>query len=215
MKPYHGTIEFEPLVFPELRPSSFTYDAPLGVPYKPGSTLICPERRDITEHPTNGKNRRKDDMRYAENDMNYLNNLTKWDNRFLDLAQLVASWSKDDSTKVGACIVDTSNRVVSLGYNGPPQSVRDGFKDRDQKLRRTIHAEANALAFANRDVNQCTLYVTHPPCAHCAAMIIQRGISRVVFIPPSQGFAERWVDDMAEAKDMFREAGVMVVGYEP
>ena len=154
-------------------------------------------------------------MRYAENDMNYLNNLTKWDNRFLDLAQLVASWSKDDSTQVGSCIVDTSNRVVSLGYNGPPQSVRDGFKDRDQKLRRTIHAEANALAFANRDVGLCTLYVTHPPCAHCAAMIIQRGISKVVFIPPSQGFAERWVDDMAEAKDMFREAGVMVVGYEP
>jgi len=208
MRAYHGTIEFEPLVFPELRPSSFTYDTPLGIPYKEGSHVVWLERRVIPARPNNEKNRRKEDQ-------NYLNKLAKWDNRFLDLAQLIATWSKDDSTKVGACIVDTSNRVVSLGYNGPPQSVRDGFKDRDQKLRRTIHAEANALAFANRDVDQCTLYVTHPPCAHCAAMIIQRGITRVVFIPPSQGFAKRWVDDMAEAKDMFREAGVTVVGYEP
>lgn len=138
---------------------------------------------------------------------------SKWDNRFLDLAELVASWSKDDSTHVGACIVDASNRVVSLGYNGPPQGVKDGFVDRDQKLRRTLHAETNAILFANKDIAGCTLYVTHPPCAHCAAMIIQRGIARVVFIAPAPGFTARWAEDVREAKNLFEEAGVKVTGY--
>ena len=48
--------------------------------------------------------------------------------------------------------------------------------DRDEKLRRTIHAEENALLFAGRPVEGCTLYVTHPPCARCAAMFLEAGV---------------------------------------
>ena len=48
-------------------------------------------------------------------------NSTKWDNRFLVLAKLIGSWSKDPSTKVGAVIVDEDNKIVSLGYNGFPK----------------------------------------------------------------------------------------------
>lgn len=135
----------------------------------------------------------------------------KWDRRFLGMANLVATWSKDPSTGVGAVITDAKNRVVSMGFNGFPRAVRDDdelLMDRDEKLRRTIHAEDNALLFARQDVTGCTIYVTHPPCARCAAKIIQAGISRVVSRPPWSDFTARWADDMRSAAAMFTEAGV-------
>ena len=135
----------------------------------------------------------------------------KWSSRFLELAGVVATWSKDPSTQVGCVIVDSSNRVVSLGFNGPPKGVSDVITSRDQKLKRTIHAEANALHFAHRDVTGCTLYVTHPPCAHCAAHIIQRGISTVVFGHVPDEFRERWREDIGEAYTLLTEARVLVI----
>lgn len=136
--------------------------------------------------------------------------MTKWDRRFLGLANLVATWSKDPSTGVGAVIVDAKNRIVSMGFNGFPRAVRDdeaALNNRDEKLRRTIHAEANAILFAGRPVEGCTIYVTHPPCAKCAATIIQAGITRVISRPPWNSFTERWADDMRSASEMFAEAG--------
>jgi len=65
--------------------------------------------------------------------------MSKWDRRMLGLVNLVATWSKDPSTGVGAVIVDAKNRVVSLGYNGFPRAVCDSDEalfDRDEKLRR-------------------------------------------------------------------------------
>lgn len=137
--------------------------------------------------------------------------MNKWDCRMLGIASLVATWSKDPSTGVGAVIVDEKNRVVSMGFNGFPRSVRDDdqiLNNRDEKLRRTIHAEANAILFAGRSVEGCTIYVTHPPCAKCAATIIQAGIRRVVSRPPWNSFTERWADDIRSAAEMFAEADV-------
>lgn len=128
----------------------------------------------------------------------------------MELAKLVASWSKDGSTKVGAVIVDEQRRIVSTGYNGPPQGVKDEYTDRTQKLRRTLHAETNALAFAQRNVRGCTIYVTHPPCSQCAAQIIQHGIRKVVFDLPTYNFLTRWGDDYKESLAMFSEVGVEV-----
>jgi len=42
----------------------------------------------------------------------------------MDLARLVASWSKDQSTQVGAVIVDQDKRIVSTGFNGFPRCVK-------------------------------------------------------------------------------------------
>ena len=50
---------------------------------------------------------------------------TKWDPRMLQVAALVASWSKDPSSKCGAVITDMQHRIVSTGYNGLPQGVPD------------------------------------------------------------------------------------------
>ena len=131
----------------------------------------------------------------------------------LDLARLVATWSKDPSTGVGAVITDPNNRIASMGFNGFPRGVQDDTEqtmDRDERLRRTIHAEDNALLFAQRSVVGCTIYVTHPPCAKCAAKIVQAGITRVVCPTPTAAFAERWSSDMMSAAEMFSEAGVVV-----
>ena len=138
-------------------------------------------------------------------------NSTKWDERFLELAKLVGSWSKDPSTQVGAVIVDSNNRIVSIGFNGLPQGVVDSEErlvDREAKYHIIVHAEANALMFANKSVEGCTLY-TWPfqPCSRCAGLIIQSGINRVVSVVHSE---ERWKKNFSIAYDLLNEAGVKV-----
>ena len=96
----------------------------------------------------------------------------KWDRRFIELAQHIATWSKDPSSKVAAVIVDEYRRVVSVGFNGFPAGVSDEEVPRERKLLRVVHAEVNALAFATAPVRGCTIYVTHPCCANCAAILI-------------------------------------------
>lgn len=136
--------------------------------------------------------------------------MDKWDARFIALASLVASWSKDPSTQVGAVVVDQDKRIVSTGFNGFPQGVNDTPVDREVKLLRTIHAEENALLFARRNVTGMTIYVTRPPCARCAAKLIQSGIGRVVYPLPPVDFIERWGVEMQQAQLMFHECGTQI-----
>lgn len=139
----------------------------------------------------------------------------KWDRRFLDLAANVAQWSKDASTQVGAVITDSRKRIVSVGFNGYPAGVDDSkVPSREEKLRRTIHAERNAILFAGRDLAGCTIYVTHHPCAVCMATIIQAGITRVVFPAPHGDFADRWKDHIRSAQEMAIEAEVILSSIE-
>jgi len=141
---------------------------------------------------------------------------TKWDKRFIDLAKLTASWSKDPSTKVGSCIADEDNRIISIGFNGFPRGVCDNpsrYKDRETKLMAILHAEENAIAFSGRrDLKGCTVYVwPFPPCSKCASIIIQSGVKRVVSCEPSLEQTERWGKSMGLAKSFFSEAGVELV----
>tara|TARA_B100001113_G_C21012704_1_gene580030 strand:+ start:422 stop:847 length:426 start_codon:yes stop_codon:yes gene_type:complete len=137
-------------------------------------------------------------------------NSTKWDERFIELAKLVGSWSKDPSTQVGAVIVDQKNRIVSVGYNGFPQKISDNdrLNDRDKKYNVIVHAEANAILFANRDLSECTIY-TYPfqPCSRCSGLIIQSGIKRVVTIINDN---PRWKKDFSTSEQMLTEAGVNI-----
>lgn len=140
--------------------------------------------------------------------------LEKWDRRFLELAKLVSTWSKDPSTQTGAVIVDKNNRVVSVGYNGFAKGVADTeerYNNRDLKYKMIVHCERNAIIFSNRDLTDCTLY-TYPfmSCSACAAMVINSGIGRCVApsVPPDK--AARWADDMKLSKEMLEEAGVQV-----
>jgi len=140
--------------------------------------------------------------------------MNKWDKRFMELAKHVSGWSKDPSTKVGCVIADSKNRIVSIGYNGFPTNVNDSpelYENRDMKLQRTIHAEANAIMFAKQDLEGCSIYVWPlPSCANCTATIIQAGIKRVIAPKPTKEQEERWKDSFDVSDQMFKEAEVQV-----
>ena len=143
--------------------------------------------------------------------------MTNWHERFLSLAEHIAGWSKDPSTKVGAVIVDADRRIISTGYNGFPRGVEDWpsrLDNRDVKYEMIVHGEINAILFANQSIYGCTLY-TWPfmPCSRCAAIVIQSGI-RTVVAPYNDN--PRWKDSFELTEQMFREAGVrLIVTGEP
>lgn len=137
-----------------------------------------------------------------------MEDLCKWHYRFLNLAKHISSWSRDPSTKVGAVIVDNKKRIVSIGYNGFPIGIEDDgrLNIRDIKLELIVHAERNALLFANKPLDNCILY-TYPfmPCSICAGMIIQAGITHVISCINNN---ERWIENFKISKQMFEEAGL-------
>ena len=137
------------------------------------------------------------------------NKQNKWDLRFIQMAELVATWNKFEATKVGAVIVDPEFRVISTGFNGFPSGVVDQkINNRERKLMRTIHAEVNSILFARRDLTGCSIYVNYPPCACCTAKIIQVGIKRIVHTLPSDSFFEKWDESIVESHLLISEAGI-------
>ncbi len=139
----------------------------------------------------------------------------QWDVRFLRLAQHIAGWSKDPSTRVGAVITRPDRTILSLGYNGFPRGCADDrtlYDDRPVKLARTVHAEINAILTASERPLGCTIYVAPlHPCPNCAGAIIQSGVRRVVYT--STGDPARWASEFDAARTMFREADVITVHY--
>ena len=103
------------------------------------------------------------------------NNIS-WDEYFMGIASLSALRSKDPNTKVGACIVDDDNKVVSIGYNGMPKGVDESQlswnkgEGLDSKYLYVCHAEFNAILNTRNGsaLKGCRLYVTLFPCNECA-----------------------------------------------
>lgn len=137
--------------------------------------------------------------------------MSDWDARFLQMAALVATWSKDPSTKVGAAIT-RGKFVVSIGFNGHPAGIEDTdarLHDREQKYRTIIHAEMNAILSAHQPLEGCTLYVVpFMPCSNCGAVIVQSGIKRVVTYESNN---ERWAESFEITRSIFAEAGVELI----
>lgn len=143
-----------------------------------------------------------------------MHNKLKWDKRYIDMAKLVASWSKDPSTQCGAVIVNADNEIISVGFNGFPKSVADTdqrLNNRELKYAITLHAERNAILFAKQSLKDCTLY-TFPMqcCSECAAMAIQSGIKRHISLSYQP---ERWQKSFELANEMFNEAQVKTKYY--
>lgn len=136
---------------------------------------------------------------------------TDWSARFLSLADHIAGWSKDPSTKVGCVIVDKDRRILATGYNGFPRGVADTdfrLNNRSMKHSMIVHAEANAVSAAARNgvsLHGATAYVTHPCCAQCAALLSQAGVRRVVH---KGELRADWVESATFAQMIFREASV-------
>lgn len=142
-----------------------------------------------------------------------------WDEYFMGIAVLSAKRSKDPNTQVGACIVNSNNRIMSVGYNGFPTGCDDDefpWERTGEKLHTkypyVCHAELNAI-LNNRGANleNCRLYVTLFPCNECAKAIIQCGIKEVFYI--SDKYAES--SETIASKKMLRAAGVAINKIKP
>lgn len=135
-----------------------------------------------------------------------------WHLRFLDLAQRIATWSKDPSRGVGAIIVSPSRQIISTGFNGLPQGIADLPErlERPTKYDLICHAELNAIVQCARNgvtPKGCTMYCTFSPCVQCSLAIIQSGIVEVV-THEMVGGDEHWQRSLALARALFTEAGV-------
>lgn len=135
----------------------------------------------------------------------------------MSMAQLVATWSKDPSTKVGCVIVNDSRQVLTTGYNGFPRGVADDDRldDREQKYPIICHAEENAIvqaAYTGTCIRGGHLYASLHPCARCARLIAQAGIS---FVYTYEKVPERWMLDARKARELLSEAKITVIYLEP
>lgn len=148
---------------------------------------------------------------------------TKWDARFMDMAKTIATWSSyyRAGRQIGAVIVK-NKRILTTGYNGAPAGVlscvEKGECMRDKlnipsgtrhELCYAIHAEQNAIIQAAKlgvSIEGATLYCTHQPCVICAKIIVNAGISKVVY-------AEGYPDEFS--LEIFRLAGVELLQYKP
>ena len=146
----------------------------------------------------------------------------KWDDRFMEMAQVIAGWAScyQPNRKIGAVIVK-NKRIMTTGYNGAPAGVKTCM-ERGECLRRklgipsgtrqemcyAIHAEQNAIIKAAKlgvSIDGATLYCTHQPCGVCAKMIVNSGIVRVVY-------REGYPDDFA--REILKEGGVLLERYD-
>lgn len=144
----------------------------------------------------------------------------KWDTRFLQMASLVSTWSKDPSTKTGGVIVRPNKSIVSVGFNGFPRKIADTeelLNDRPEKLRRMVHSELNAILSTRESLEGYTLYNwPGQSCERCAVHVIQAGIVRVVsYWDEESSFIQRWMKEMKDAEALYLEANVEVVYVTP
>lgn len=103
---------------------------------------------------------------------------------YMDIAVSMAKYSKATRAKVGAVLV-TSNGVVLPSYNGTPVGTDNSCEEDGVTKPTTIHAELNCVGKSAKEgvsIDGATLYVTLSPCRHCAAVLIQVGIRRVVYL---------------------------------
>ncbi|MGN1421127.1 MAG: deoxycytidylate deaminase [Eubacterium sp.] len=146
-----------------------------------------------------------------------INTKLSWDEYFMSLAIVSSMRSKDTRTKVGACIVNNKNRVVSLGYNGMPNGCIDtempwefGETNLNTKYYYVVHAEINAIINSNNyNLDGCILYTTLFPCCECCKAIIQSGISEVIY------YSDKYADSESTiaSKFMFEKANVKIRKY--
>lgn len=140
---------------------------------------------------------------------------------FMETAEAMAKKSKDASTKVGAVLIKPSMRIASVGFNRFPPRIKDDPElltstdpvMRKKKLKRVVHAEANALRYCDApNTDGFKMVVTRHPCSPCALEIACSGVTEVWY-KEDLAFEERWSEDVEEAKLIFQEAGIDLHRY--
>ncbi|PKI43364.1 hypothetical protein CRG98_036260 [Punica granatum] len=140
------------------------------------------------------------------------------------IAFLSAERSKDPNRQVGACLVSENGVILGIGYNGFPRGCSDdklpwAKKSKtgnplETKYPYVCHAEVNAILNTNHaSAAGQRLYVTMFPCNECAKIIIQSGVSEVIY------FVEKRLNDTDAAyvasRKLLSMAGVKVRKLQP
>ena len=130
--------------------------------------------------------------------------MEKFDHSYL---QMAAIWAKNSYCKrrqVGALRVK-DRMIISDGYNGTPSGFENICEDENGVTKPyVLHAEANAITKVAKSGNSsrgATLYVTASPCLECAKLIIQAGITRVVYKDEYR---------LTDGVDLLKKAGIEV-----
>lgn len=141
-----------------------------------------------------------------------------WDEYFLDIAKLVATRSKDPSTKVGAVIV-MDKQIISTGYNGFPRKFNDSperYLDREYKYPRIVHAELNSIlnllrAGGPSPIGASVFIDGQDPCSSCSLVLGQAGIKRIV----SRGrkMPQKWAEDFSISERLIDEFNIEFVKF--
>ena len=138
--------------------------------------------------------------------------MNNWDNRWLEIAQLISTWSKDPSTKIAAIAVK-DKRLIATGYNGFPRNIKalnDRWSNKEEKYKYVVHAEMNCIYNANyhnQSLKGSTMYVVGlPVCHECAKGIVHVGVTRVV--THYDKLPLKWSKSNSITEKMFKEAGV-------
>ncbi len=145
-----------------------------------------------------------------------------WDDYFMVQALWAKVRSPDSSTQCGCVLVDKRGRPIGQGYNGYPRNIDDSKmpQTRPEKYPPILHSEENAISNSVGDLEGATVYVTGPPCIHCWAHIIQKGIKRVVYGPittSSKGlYSDAQLDNPNQVvADMLENQDIEVVRWVP
>ena len=117
--------------------------------------------------------------------------------------------SKDPNTRVGAAILTPEWGVISMGYNGFPIGTPDDpamWINREQKYKRVLHAESNAIDAATQSLKGAMLVCNLFPCHLCAGRIAQNGIKTVFYSADKRDDLEGEL-----ATEIMRNAGVTLL----
>jgi len=140
----------------------------------------------------------------------------KWDNRYMELAKAVSTWSKDPSKKIGAIAIGSKGQVLAQGFNGFPRGIDDTderLNDRETKYKYVVHAEMNLIynaTFNGISLDGSTVYIYGLPlCSECAKGLIQVGVKRIVMSRDSlEDVDEKWQDSFDLTLQLLNESGI-------
>ncbi|KAH6772073.1 Cytidine/deoxycytidylate deaminase family protein [Perilla frutescens var. hirtella] len=147
-----------------------------------------------------------------------------WDDYFMAIAFLSAERSKDPNRQVGACLVSEKGIILGIGYNGFPRGCSDDKLPWSKKSKNgdpletkypyVCHAEVNAILNTNHaSAAGQRLYVTMFPCNECAKIIIQSGVTEVIY------YVEKRLDNpdatYVASHKLLSMAGIKVRRHQP
>lgn len=123
--------------------------------------------------------------------------VSKYDQLYMDIAERLAQQSHAERFKVGSLLVKDGS-IIAEGWNGTPAGwpneceelvpfMDPGSEPLWVSKKEVLHAESNALMKVARSTQSsegATLYTLYSPCIDCAKLIVQSGITRVVYRNP-------------------------------